>query len=58
MLYDGKRPDELSDDELDAAALYCVRMRDQAKAIVDLNDAGLAELVGEYERRLARGPLN
>ena len=58
MLYDGKRPQEMTGEELDAAALYLVTKRDEAQRMVQLNDAGLAELVDEYERRLRLKGMN
>jgi hypothetical protein len=53
MLYDGKKPEELTKDELEAAAVYCTRMMVEAQNMVDLNRAGLIELGLEYERRLS-----
>lgn len=50
--YDGKRPEDLTDEELEAAAVYCTRMVQQASQVAELNRAGLAELGLEYERRL------
>lgn len=52
MFYDGKRPEELSNEELEAAAVYCTRMVVQASQIAELNKAGLVELGLEYERRI------
>ena len=52
MLYDGKLPEEMTGDELEAAAVYCARMQAQAKQVFELNQAGLVELGLEYERRL------
>jgi hypothetical protein len=52
MLFDGKRPDEMTKDELESAAAYCARMVAQAEAVRELNKAGLAELSLEYDRRL------
>jgi len=51
MLYDGKKPEELTKDELEAAAVYCARMKHWAAMVFEQNDAGLAELALEYERR-------
>ena len=58
MLFDGKRPEELTDEELEAAAVYCTRAVVQASQVVELNKLGLAELGLEYERRLKREALN
>ncbi len=52
MLFDGKRPEEMTQDELEAAAVYCVRMEREAQKVASLNRAGLVELALEYERRL------
>jgi hypothetical protein len=52
MLYDGKKPEDLSRDELEAAAVYCARMKHWAALVFEQNDAGLEELAQEYERRL------
>jgi hypothetical protein len=56
MLFDGKRAEDLSKEELEAAAVYCTRMADQARQVAELNKAGLVELALEYERRLGIGP--
>lgn len=53
MLYDGRLAEELTEDELDAAAIYCTRMADHARQVMELNQAGLIELGLEYERRLS-----
>lgn len=45
MLYDGKRPEELTNEELYAAAELCVKRRGEY-------DTALIELTLEYERRL------
>jgi hypothetical protein len=52
MLYDGKRASEMTRDELEAAAVYCNRMKHWAAMVFEQNDAGLLELAEEYERRL------
>jgi hypothetical protein len=52
MLYDGKRPEELTREEIEAAAVYCNRMKHWAAMVFEQNDAGLQELAEEYERRL------
>jgi hypothetical protein len=57
MLYDGKRPEELTRDDIEAAAVYCNRMKHWAAMVFEQNDAGLQELAEEYERRLGL-PLN
>lgn len=58
MRFDGKRPEEMDKDELEAAAVYCVRtiteadqLIAQAQGVRELNKAGLAELAIEYDRR-------
>jgi hypothetical protein len=52
MLYDGKTPEELTNEELEQAAVYCTRMVEQARQVAELNKAGLIELALECERRL------
>jgi hypothetical protein len=52
MIYDGKRLEEMSNEELEAAAVYCARMKHQAANIFNLNDAALIELSEEYAKRL------
>jgi hypothetical protein len=54
MLYDGKRPEELSNDEIEAAAVYCHRMKHWAAQVFEQNDAALIELGEEYGKRLGR----
>jgi hypothetical protein len=54
MLYDGKRPEELSNDEIEAAAVYCTRMKHWAAQVFEQNDAALIELGEEYGKRLGR----
>lgn len=51
MTFDGKRIEELSNEELEAAAAYCWRMKHQAARVFELNDAGLQELAQEYAKR-------
>jgi len=53
MLYDGKKPEELSPDELEAAAVYCTRKVVEHSQLAELNKAALVELGLEYERRLS-----
>lgn len=52
MLYAGKRPEDMTRGELEAAAVHCARMEAEAAQIRDLNRAALQELAEEYERRL------
>jgi hypothetical protein len=52
MIYDGKRPEELSREELEAAAIYCTRMKHWAAQVFERNDAALMELGEEYASRL------
>jgi len=52
MTYDGKTVTELTQDELEAAAVYCARMKQWAAMVFEQNNAGLQELSEEYERRL------
>jgi hypothetical protein len=59
MLYDGKRIDELSKDEMEAAAVYLTRRAQEARQVIEeaqdvvnRNLAGLAELAIAYERFL------
>jgi hypothetical protein len=54
MLYDGKRPEELSNDEIEAAAVYCHRMKHHHALMFEQHDAALGELGEEYGKRLGR----
>lgn len=56
MLYAGKRPEEMTSEELEAAAVYCTQMVERAYQIAELNKAGLEELGQEYERRRTAKP--
>lgn len=58
MLYDGKRPRELSAEELDAAEQYCLKTMRDANAVYELNRVGFAELCEERSRRLIAAKLN
>jgi hypothetical protein len=51
MLYDGKRPQELSNEELEAAAVYCHRMKHWTAQVFERNDAAIQELSAEYASR-------
>jgi hypothetical protein len=51
MLYDGKKPEELTQDELEAAAVYCARMKMWAAQVFEQNDAAIQELSEEHFRR-------
>lgn len=53
MLYAGKRLEELTNDELDEAAVYLTRKVVEHSQMAELNKAGLVELGLEYERRLS-----
>lgn len=52
MLYDGKRPNELSPEEIEAAVVYCHRMKLWAAQVFERNDAAIEELNEEYARRM------
>lgn len=51
MLYDGKRPGELTDEEIEAAVVYCHRMKHWAASVFERNDAAIAELSAVYAAR-------
>lgn len=51
MLYDGKSPQELSDEEIQAAVVYCARMKHWAANVFERNDAAIQELSTEFAKR-------
>lgn len=51
MTFDGKRIEELTDEELEFAAAYCWRAKHHAAQVFEANDAGLQELAQEYAKR-------
>lgn len=58
MLYAGKRPNEMSDEELEAAAVYCTRKVVEFTEMAELNKQALIELGLEYESRLPGHTVN
>ena len=53
MIYQGKSVDQMTGDELEAAAVACTHSATQAREVFQMNQAFLAELAEEYGRRLA-----
>lgn len=51
MTFGGKDIGELTNEELELAAAYCWRMKNEAARVFELNDAGLQEIAEEYAKR-------
>lgn len=58
MTYDGKRPEEMSQTELENALIYCYGHLRQAQHVYQLNSAAIAELSEEMDRRESPKALN
>jgi hypothetical protein len=54
MLYAGKRPEDLSLEELQGALVYCHQHMQNAERVYQLNHAAMAELSIEIDRREQR----
>lgn len=52
MMYAGKTADQMTGDELEAAAVACNAAATQAREVFQMNQAFLAELADEYAKRL------
>ena len=58
MLYDGKRPHEMSAEELEAAEAYCLKTMRDANAVYELNRVGFLEITEEQSRRAIAKAMN
>lgn len=52
MLYAGKTLDQMTGNELEAAAVVCAASAEQAREVYAQSQAALAELAEEYGKRL------
>jgi hypothetical protein len=52
MMYGGKTADQMTGDELEAAAVACTHAATQAREVFQMNQAFLVELADEYAKRL------